>query len=530
MRRRGATGAVAGVLGVLLAGLVRATPPEAARPRLLLLIAVDQLRFDYLARFSSDFKAGFPRLLDGGAAFTNAHLEHYPTVTAVGHATMLSGAPPSVSGIVGNDWYERSEKKHVTSVEDAASPLVGLDGPAVKGASPHRLLVGTIGDELKMAGRGSRVVGLSLKDRSAILMGGRTADLALWWHEPTGLFVSSTWYGPGLPAWATAFNARKPADAWLGREWRALGEAASAGPPFATLPSTPGPGYYKAVYESPFGNELLLAVAEAALEGADLGSRETTDILAVSFSSNDAVGHMKGPHAPEVRDITLRTDLAIGRLLEAVDRRVGLARTLVVLTSDHGVAPVPEELAKRRLPAGRLTREDLVGAATTALVTAHGPGAWIEGRAGSALYLNQALIAEKGLDPETVERTAAAGVERLTAVRRAYTRTQLLEGDVPPDPWARRVVLSFHRERSGDVEVLLHPYWIPTMARATHGTPYSYDSHIPLVLKGAGIRPGRYDGPVALNDLAPTLATLLEVETPSGSDGRPLAEALVPYH
>ena len=518
-------------VATLLAGGETEPPkrPEAEQPRLLLLISVDQLRYDYLTRFGPSFTSGFQRLLSAGAVFTNAHLDHYPSVTAVGHATMLSGAPPSVSGIVGNDWYERSEKRNVTSVEDAATAMVGRPAGAgeARGSSPHRLLVSTIGDELKMAGRGSRVVGLSLKDRSAILMAGRMADAALWWDEQTGAFVTSTFYAKELPAWAAAFNARRPADAWAGREWRASAPSGAAGALLATLPTKPGPSYYSALYASPFGNDLLEAFAEAALEGEALGTHGTTDLLAVSFSANDAVGHAWGPHSPEVEDITLQTDLAIGRLLAAVDRRVGLGRTVVVLTADHGVAPVPEELAARRMPAGRVPREDLVRTATTALEAAYGPGAWIEGRAGSALYLNKDLIAAKGLDPAAVERTAAVGVETLAPVWRAYTRAQILEGRVPPDPWSRRVMLSFHRERSGDVEVLLEPYWVPAVAKATHGTPYSYDTHVPLVLMGPGILSGRYNRPVALNDLAPTLATLLEVETPSGSAGSVLGEALV---
>jgi arylsulfatase A-like enzyme len=294
------------------------------------------------------------------------------------------------------------------------------------------------------------------------------------------------------------------------------------------LPDAPGPGYYGGVYNSAFGNDLLVSLAEAALEGEDLGSRETTDLLAVSFSCNDAVGHGKGPHSPQIRDITVRTDLALGRLLETIDRRVGLARTLVVVTADHGVAPVPEQMEEWRMPGGRFAREALEESATAALEAAFGPGEWLEGRAGSALYLNRALIAEKGLDPAVVQRVLAAGIEAVPPTWRAYTRDQLIEGRVPPDPWSRRVLVSFHRERSGDVEVLLEPYWMSATAGTTHGTPWSYDTHIPLMLMGPGIRPGRYHGRVVLNDLAPTLTTLLGVETPSGASGRALSEAMTP--
>jgi predicted AlkP superfamily pyrophosphatase or phosphodiesterase len=501
-----------------------AAPADA--PRLILLVAVDQMRYDYLPRFASAFTGGFQRLMREGAVFTNAHLDHYPSVTAVGHSTMLTGAPPSISGIVGNDWYDRALKRNVASVEDPEAKLLGAgDAP---GSSPRRLRVSTVGDELKMAHPGSRVIGIAHKDRSAILMAGRMADLALWWDTQTGAFVSSTWYASELPKWVVDFNAGRPADAWLGREWRALGEGGAV---LGRMPDTPGPAYYGSLYDSAFGNELLVTLAEAALEGERLGSRATTDILALSFSCNDAVGHDKGPHSAEIRDITLRTDLALDRLLSSIDRRVGLARTVVIVTADHGVAPVPEQMTAWKMPGGRLSRADLEKAATAALggiEKAFGPGAWLEGRAGSALYLNRALIAERGLDGADVERRLASGVENLPRVWRTYTRSQLLEGRVSPDRWSRRVLLSFDRERSGDVEVLLEPYWMSATAGTTHGTPYSYDTHIPLMVMGPGIRPGRHDRSVVLNDLAPTLATLLGIETPSGASGQTLAEILDP--
>ncbi|HSD65065.1 MAG TPA: alkaline phosphatase family protein [Vicinamibacteria bacterium] len=523
------------LVGLALAGLpsspaapapVAAAPAAAEAPRLVLLVAVDQMRYDYLPRFASGFTGGLRKVMREGAVFTNAHLGHYPSVTAVGHSTMLTGAPPALSGIVGNDWYDRGLKRNVTSVEDPGTQLLGAG--AGTGSSPHRLRVSTVGDELKMAHPGSRVIGVAHKDRSAVLMVGRMADRALWWDQNTGAFVSSTWYGPELPRWVTAFNAGRPADAWVGKEWRAAGEAGRPGPVLATLPATPGPDYYGHLYNTTFGDDLLVSLAEAALEGEKLGRRGTTDLLALSFSCNDGVGHDKGPHSAEIREITGGTDLALGRLLDAIDRRVGLSRTVVVLTADHGVAPVPEQMAEWKMPGGRFSRADLETAVSGALERAYGPGPWLEGRAGSAVYLNRALIAERGLDPAAVERVTAAGAESVPLVWRAYTRSQLLEGRVPPDPWSRRVLLSFDRERSGDVDVLLEPYWMSSASGTTHGSAYSYDTHIPLVLMGPGIRPGRYDRPVLLNDLAPTLATLLDVETPSGASGQALAEALDP--
>jgi Type I phosphodiesterase / nucleotide pyrophosphatase len=515
----------AGLVTSWAAPIAAAPAAVAEPPRLVLLVAVDQMRYDYLPRFATGFTAGIHRLVTEGAVFTNANLGHYPSVTAVGHSTMLTGALPSLSGIVGNDWYDRRLKKQVTSVDDPSTKLLG--GAPGAGSSPWRLRVSTVGDELKMAHPASRVVGMAFKDRSAILMAGRMADAAVWWDSSTGNFVSSTWYRSELPGWVAAFNAGRPADAWLGKEWRGVGEGAERGPVLATLPAKPGPEYYGALYDSAFGNELLVSLAIEALDAEKLGARGATDVLALSFSCNDAVGHDKGPHSAEIRDITVRTDLALGRLLDAIDQRVGLARTVVVLTADHGVAPVPEQMAKWKMPGGRFPRPDLEAAVGAALEKAYGPGQWVEGRAGSAIYLDRALVAERGLDLAAVERVTAEGAESVPSVWRTYTRAQLLEGRVPPDPWSRRVLLSFDRERSGDVDILLDPYWMAATTGTTHGTAFSYDTHIPLVLMGPGIRPGRYDRPVLLNDLAPTLATLLGVETPSGAYGQPLADILV---
>jgi predicted AlkP superfamily pyrophosphatase or phosphodiesterase len=286
---------VAGLASRCAPRTAAASPYAAEPPRLVLLVAVDQMRYDYLPRFAMGFTAGIRRLLDGGAVFTNANLGHYPTVTAAGHSTMLTGALPAISGIVGNDWYDRRQKGQVTSVDDPKTRLLGA--AARTGSSPWRLRVSTVGDELKMAHPDSRVVGMAFKDRSAILMVGRMADAAVWWDTGTGNFVSSTWYGSELPRWVAELNARHPADAWVGKEWRAVGEGGQPGPVLATMPSEPGPDYYEALYGSTFGNELLVSLAEAALDGEQLGTRGATDVLALSFSCNDAVGHDKGPHS-----------------------------------------------------------------------------------------------------------------------------------------------------------------------------------------------------------------------------------------
>jgi hypothetical protein len=525
------TGALVLVVAALAAAVLSAQPPAGGpQIKLVLLIAVDQFRYDYLTRFRADYSEGIRRLLTQGAVFTDANLEHYPTVTAVGHATMLSGAPPSVSGIIGNDWFDRETNATVTSVSDPAVKAVG--SPTGPPASPRRLLVSTLGDELKMVSRlpkgapeAPRVIGMSLKDRSAILAVGRGADAAYWWDTKSGAFVSSTYYFEDVPGWVRAFNDKKAPDALAGRPWQLLEDPKKS---LKDLPPAVGSSLYDALYASPFGNDLLMELAEQALTNERLGQRGVTDLLSVSFSSNDSVGHTHGPESPQVRDIAIRTDRTIGRLLARVDKLVGLQQTLVAFTTDHGVGPLPEEMQKRSLPGGRLTSKELFGPVEAALQARFGEGKWVLATAGSSPYLNYELMARLKIDPAEVRRVAAEAAARVPHVARVYTRDQLLRGDVAGDRVSQRVLRGFNAQRSGDLEILLEPYWIRQASGATHGTPYNYDAHIPLILMGRRIKAGEYHDHVALNDLAPTLATIVGVEIPSGSSGRVLSEAMRP--
>jgi predicted AlkP superfamily pyrophosphatase or phosphodiesterase len=523
------------LLVIVIALLAPAAPPsvhavdEAPAIRLVLLVAVDQFRYDYLTRFRSEFSGGLSRLLTSGAVFTNAYLDHYPTVTAIGHSTMMSGATPAISGIVGNDWYDRALGRTVTSVSDPQTTLVGGSG---EGSSPRRLLVSTVGDEMKSASRAAegsaarpKVFGLSLKDRSAILPVGHMADGAYWFDTTSGAFVTSTFYRPDPHPWVAAFNARKPADAYAGKTWAFLDAASGAE---HAMPPAAGAPLYSAVYGSPYGNDLLAALAETAIEAEKLGQRGVADLLSVSFSSNDAVGHTYGPDSPEVRDITVRTDRLLQAFLGRVDALVGLNHTLVILTADHGVAPVPELQQARRLPGGRIKAEELFTPIEEALKARFGDGKWILSTAGTSPYLNHALIAEKKLDAAEVRRVAAIAAQSAPHVARVYTREQLLSGEVLPDTIGHRIRRSYNLTRSGDLEIVLEPYWMRAASGTTHGTPYGYDAHIPLIFMGPGVRAGRYDATVALNDLAPTVATMLSVDAPSGSQGRVLYEILLP--
>ena len=499
------------IFAVLTAALALLTAARAAeKPKLVVAVAVDQSRYDYLLRFRSEYKEGLDRLLKRGAVFTNAYYQHFPTVTAIGHSTFMSGATPSISGIVGNDWYDRESGKNVTSVSDDSTKMLGGSGGA--GASPHRLLVSTLGDELKMSNSRSRVIGISLKDRSAILPAGHMADGAFWFDQKTGQFVSSTYYFSALPAWVSEFNAAHPADrykgaTWMGRKYDETGEK-----------------LYAALHESPFGNELVEALAERAVEAEKLGQRGVTDVLAVSFSSNDYIGHALGPDSPEVHDISVRTDQVLGKLFQFLDARVGVGKVLVVMTADHGVSPVPEVNQARKMPGGRMPPRIVRDTVQAALTKKYGAGEWISSPSEHSLYLNLDLIREKKLDPAEVNRTAAEAAIHIPHVFRVYTREQLIHGAVLQDQVSRRVMNGFYERRGADVYLLLEPYWMFGAHGTTHGTTFSYDAHVPVIFLGPGIKSGRHDETIAVNDIAPTLATLLGVETPSGSVGRVLEE------
>jgi len=499
---------------LLLTLLAAATAAAAGRPKLVVVLVVDQLRYDYLERFGEDYRGGIARLLEEGAVFTNAHFEQAPTFTAVGHSVIFTGAFPSVSGIVGNEWYDRTLKRQVTSVSDDGVALLGAPG---SGASPHRLLAPTIGDALKRAGK-SRVISMSLKDRSAILPGGRSADAAYWYDAKTGNVVSSTYYMKELPAWVRRFNARRLVDQFAGRDWAPLTDGA----PLVRLPAG-GPEYFDRLTASPFGNDLLAELAKAAVREERLGRGPGTDLLAVSFSSNDYVGHLWGPDSPHVRDITLRTDLLLGDFLGFLEEEVGRENLLVVLTSDHGVSPIPEELPAGR--GGRITEKTIREAIEKRLSDRFGEGPWVVGRSGPAPYLNHELARQRNIALAALRREAAEAVRRLPGVARVYTAEELVSGR-GGDEIDRRVRNGYHTERGADLVPVAERFWVFGAERATHGSPHDYDAHVPVIFHGPGVRAGRYDRRIAINDIAPTLAALIGLPAPGQSAGKALREAL----
>ena len=496
----------------------------APKPKLVLAIVIDQFRYDYLLRFRADYNSGFTRLLDHGAVYTNAHYIHATTVTAVGHSTFLSGATPSISGIVGNEWYDRATAKTVTSVSDPETKLIPAGRP---GSSPRRLLVSTVGDELKMQGGDSKVIGVSIKDRSAILPAGHMADAAYWYDNESNQWVTSSYYREELPAWAAGINAQQTYKKYADAKWLPFDAKDDSAKPFCTMTRGTPLRFCGPIEATPWGNEMIESFAEAALSGENLGRHNSTDILAVSFSSNDYVGHAVGPDDPAVRDISIRTDRLLGKLIDAAERRAGAGNVLVVLSADHGVAPIPEVNQSRKMPAGRIKPAELIEKINSALTARFGEGKWVLSNSPTMPYLNLPLIEQHKLDPAEVERVAAQAAVSEPHIARVYTRHDVLAGRVQQDPISRAVSLTFFGPRSGDLYIIQEPYYLFDAGSGTsHGTPYDYDSHVPIIFFGAGIKSGIYRQAVAPNDIAPTIAQILGVQEPSGAIVRVLTEML----
>jgi predicted AlkP superfamily pyrophosphatase or phosphodiesterase len=499
------------------------------KPKLLVALVVDQFRYDYTTRFRADYHLGLARLLEQGAVFTDARYIHFPTVTAIGHSTFMTGATPSVSGIIGNDWFDRTDNHAVTSVSDASTLLLG-GVPKAKGSSPNRLLVSTVSDELKMAGRSRKVIGISLKDRSSILPAGHMADAAYWFDTDSNHFVSSTYYMKQLPQWVIEVNQEGPTRKYLGGIWKAL-DAKPGDKPFCTMTAGTDLRFCGAVEATPFANEMLEDFAERAIENEGLGTHEGTDVLALSLSANDYVGHALGPDAPEVRDVSIRTDQLIGKLLDFIDSKIGAGRTLVVFTADHGVAPIPEVNQARKMPGGRLDATILGQAVGTVLSSKFGPGDWFVTDTTASFYqsgffyLNSETVKKNNADLFAVRRVAIDAARRLPHIARAYSSDELLGGQAAAegDFVGRAAQFGFYPPRSADLVLIPEPYYMFYAQGTTHAAAFSYDAHVPLIFYGPGVHPGIHHEPVTINDVAPTLSVMFGVETPSGSSGRALS-------
>jgi len=565
--RRGFPGVallLAACLACPTAGLAR--DGEHSPPRLVLQITVDQLRGDLPTRYYDRLgDGGFRYLWEEGIVYRNAHHAHANTETVVGHTTLATGAHPSGHGMVGNLWFDRETGFTTYNVEDPDYRLLtaGADVDAdaeidptqraarSEGRSPAAILVSTFADELRShtGGRGN-AVGVSVKDRGAIAMAGH-AGTAYWFSKAGGEFVTSTYYAKQYPDWVAAFNERRLPGRYANTSWELLNDRASylfgdsddreweadvAG--FGRIfPHGFGDGtsrYFTTwLTLSPAGDELVLDFAKAALKGERLGEDAVTDYLSVSFSSTDYVGHVFGPSSLEAEDNILRLDRTIAELLAFVDSEVGLENTLVVLSADHGAPDTPGYLNALGIPAGYVQPDDWEkDAAIARIKEAHGiAGDLIETYAHPYLYFAAGVKSDPNIDPESLEAAVVEEVAKFQGVSLAVSSTALRRGRLSDTELLRSVINNFHAKRSGDIYIVFEPNWFINdfdglEVASTHGSPWSYDTYVPIVFAGAGLQPETIDRRVHTIDIAPTLAAYLGIKPPSGSVGNVLGDVL----
>lgn len=515
------------------AAVLGTAPVEPPRPRLVVFVSVDQMRADYLDRFRPLFKSGLKTLAERGAVFTNARYRHACTETGPGHSVLLSGRSPRSSGIVANSWYDRALRARVNVVAD---PTVRVLGGAGRTASPSYFNGFTVGDMLKTRSPASKVVGVSFKDRAAILMAGPRADGAYWYEAAGGRFVTSSWYARQTPRWLEVWNARRRADVVAGLVWERLlqdpatyvryageDDARGEGDGKATVfphrlgGTPPATEFYEELRRTPFADEILVDFAIAAMGAHDLGTDDATDILAVSFSAGDAIGHAYGPDSQEEMDNYLRLDRTLGRLLDEAERRAGKGRVLVVLSADHGVMPLVETLQARGIDARRASGDDLSRAVEQALAARY-PGATglLADLEPLDCVLDREAIARQGLKVEDVEGTIRQALLSTGLVDAVYTQAQLVGPRPADDPFFDLEQRAFFAPRSGDLVARVRQYvYLGGYGGGTgHGTPYDYDRHVPLVFLGPGIAPGARDVETGPEDIAWTLGRLLGLPYP----------------
>lgn len=533
---------------LLFAGLILAitsTLFAQQKPKLVVGIVVDQMRQDYLLRFSDKFQdGGFKRLVDQGFQFKNAHYNYVPTYTAPGHASIYTGTTPAYHGIVGNNWYDKSKNLEVYCVSD--KEVSGVGGNDNNGKmSPKNLQASTITDELLLSSNfRSKIIGVSIKDRGSIIPAGHNPTGAYWFDSSTGNFMTSTYYAEKLPDWASKFNKSKKTSFYLNKTWSTLlpieeyTESTDDDVPYEwglrgkdspTLPydlsklvKESGPGLIRS---TPFGNSLVLDFGLEAIKSENLGQDDITDFLALSFSSTDYVGHSFGPNSIELEDTYLRLDLEIKRLLDYLDANYP-GEYLVFLTADHGVTEVPQLLKDKKMIGGYLNKSNAASTIQKGMVEHFGEGEWLLNASNDQLFINQTLVKEKELDITVVRKKLKEIVLTINEVALAYTADELIERNAT-DLMKKRFENGYNLKLSGDVIVNLKPGHLSSpdgQPGTSHGTGYTYDTHVPLLFFGQGITAGKSVRPVEITDIATTLSMLLDISIPTSSTGVPLKE------
>ncbi|QCX39853.1 alkaline phosphatase family protein [Aureibaculum algae] len=524
------------------------TAIEMQRPKLVVGIVVDQMRYDYLTRFYNRYgNDGFKRIIDGGFSCENGHYNYIPTYTAVGHTSIYTGTTPSYHGIIGNNWYDKFAKKSIYCVDDVDYKSVGADDGGKK--SPRRMLATTIGDELKMAqNKRGKVIGLSIKDRSAILPAGHAADGSYWFQgKKEGKFITSSYYMDKLPKWVQEFNKNGNAKKYLNSTWNTLydintyTESIADDNKFEGLfkgkktPTFPydlkklkkNNGYYDLLKAVPYGNTIVKDFAEAAIIGENLGqTQNVTDFLAVSFSSTDYVGHKFGVDSKEIEDTYLRLDKELASFFKFLDEKVGKGNYTLFLTADHAAVQVPSYLKTLKIPSGYFDNKDFKKKANAFLLEKYKSDDLIEDISNFQIFLNKSKIKELKLEANEVAQSLADEVINYKGISRAVTsrtmQTANFTGGI-----MHFLQNGYNQKFSGDVLLVPNPATISySKTGSTHGSGYNYDTHVPIIFYGKGIKQGSSKSLVNITDIAPTISTLLEITFPNATSGKVVQEVL----
>ncbi|MCW9707090.1 alkaline phosphatase PafA [Fodinibius salsisoli] len=518
-------------------GFAQTTNVPDDSPKLVVGIVVDQMRYNYLPLYWNKFEeGGFKRLINEGYSFKNNHYNYFPTYTGPGHAAIYTGTTPSVNGIVGNSWYDRSINKNMYVVSDSSVMPVGTNSAAGK-MSPANLISSTVTDELKTAKRNSKVVAVSIKDRGAVLPAGHLGDGAYWYDGNSGKFITSSWYIDELPGWVKEFNEEGLAKELNSRTWETLlpieryTESNPDNTPYeGTLGDKENPVFpydldeyagkdtYNILKSTPFGNTLVQAFARRALDAEQLGSDEITDFLSISFSSTDYVGHKFGPHSIELQDTYMRLDRELAELFNYLDQKVGEGEYVVMLTSDHGAVDVPAELMDKKLPGGYFNSDVVIDVLGRYLDNTYGQADWIEAYANQQVYLNHELLQENEIDLKSMQRDVADFLRQFEAVQSTNTAYNFQYKNYSGD-YQEMYQRGYQHDRSGDVYIQLKPGWLDSSygTGTSHGSPYNYDTHVPLLFYGWNIPHGATNQKTVIPQIAPTISAILNIGFPNGS-------------
>ncbi len=517
------------------------------RPKLVVGLVVDQMRWDYLYRFYDKYEeGGFKRLLNEGYSLNNVHINYLPTYTAIGHTTIYTGSVPAIHGISGNNWYDKATGKDVYCTGDDTVKPVGTSNVENGSHSPRNMWSTTIGDELRLATNfQAKVVGVSLKDRASILPAGHNPTGAYWYDDSTGNFVTSTYYRNELPAWVDNFNKAKVGDQLVKNGWNTLlpiaqyTESSPDNSPWegllgsAKTPTFPyknlAADYQKkkgVIRTTPFGNTLTLKLAEAAVQGEQLGADAITDLLAVNLASTDYAGHEFGPNAIEVQDVYLRLDRDLAEFFNYLDSKVGKDQYTVFLSADHGGAHSQGFLAEHKMPTG-FYGEGSIKQFNGWLKDKFGADQLVSKVTNNQIYMDEKAHTGSKLNMEETKKYLIDMLNKDQSVLFAVDMKKAGAASIP-EPIRARIVNGYNWQRSGDIQLVYHDSWLPSYSKTgtTHGSWNSYDSHIPLIFMGWGVKPGESHQAYHMTDIAPTLAALLRVQFPSGTIGNPISEAI----